>query len=91
MDIINNNNLSFYIDNNKNNTTKYIIYDKSKNCYYTCKTGIQKGNMILKFVLYACYKISNNLTKCNFNQFDNIINKDNKMNLAINYNKLYYK
>ena len=24
--------------------------------------------MILKFVLYACYKISNNLTKCNFNK-----------------------
>ena len=57
MNIINNNNLLFYIDNNKNNTTKYIIYDKTKDCYYTCKVGIQKNNMILKFVYMPVIKL----------------------------------
>ena len=30
--IFKNNNLKYYIDNKKDNTTKYIIYDNNENC-----------------------------------------------------------
>ena len=90
-EIYNNNNLSFYIDNNKDNTNQYLIFDNSDKCYYSCKVDTRKDNLVLKFVLYAIYKVSNNLTKCNFNRFENIINNDNKMNIEIDFNRLYLR
>jgi len=91
--IFNNNELKFYIDNKKDNTTKYIIYDNNKNCYYTAFVDCRKKenyNLVLKFRLTACYKIfKNNLTKYNFNRFEQIIN--NEINFAVDFNKLYLR
>ena len=88
--IFKNNNLKYYIDNKKDNTTKYIIYDNNKNCYYTAFVDVRKDNLILKFRLTACYKIStNNLTSCNFNRFEQIIY--DKINFAVDFNRLYLR
>jgi len=86
---INNDNLKYYIDNNKNDTRKYVIHDTKKNCYYNAFVDVRKENLILKFRLTACFKISNNLTSCNFNQFEKII--CNEINFAIDFNKLYLR
>ena len=88
--IYKNNNLKYYIDSKKDNTTKYIIYDNNKNCYYTAFVDVRKDNLILKFRLTSCYKIStNNLTSCNFNRFEQ--NIYDKINFAVDFNRLYLR
>ena len=87
--IYNNNDLKYYLDNNKDDTSKWIIYDSNKNCYYTAFVDVRKGNLVLKFRLTACYRISKVLTRCNFNRFESIIN--NEVSFDVDYNKLFLR
>tara|TARA_Y100001938_G_scaffold100260_1_gene137040 strand:- start:275 stop:529 length:255 start_codon:yes stop_codon:yes gene_type:complete len=84
--------MKYFINHNKENTSKYIIYDND--CYYTGFVGIKKDSCFLKFVRTAIYKIdTNKITKYNFNQFNNILTNDFKNGIIshIDYKKLYLR
>ena len=84
--------MKYYIDNSKDNATKYILKDSG--CFYTGAVGFKKDNCFLKFVLTACYKINeSNIKEYSLNDFKSIISNDLEKSYIknVDYKKLYKK